>query len=140
MNDERADLDKKAMRLVDIATLAGAKADMMQTDITLDETLALRSRRWRFDAEAGSRTDAIVDARRIRDDLQPQERQQLAVEGARRVEVSRGDEDMGDAVDFHRMHPPFLLTVQNITAELSRLVSEGKGCNNSRRHGARVRH
>jgi hypothetical protein len=138
MHDVRADIFEKAMGLIDLAAFTGTETDVMQTDVSLDETLALRSLRRSFDAETGSPADAIVDAGRVRDDFQSQEWQQFAIEGARQIEVSSSDEDVRDAVDFHRMRPWSRLSVQTIADVLSRLVGEEKGCKNPRRHDARL--
>jgi hypothetical protein len=138
MHDVRADIFEKAMGLIDLAAFTGTETDVMQTDVSLDETLALRSLRRSFDAETGSPADAIVDAGRVRDDFQSQEWQQFAIEGARQIEVSGSDEDVRDAVDFHRMRPWSRLSVQTIADVLSRLVGEEKGCKNPRRHDARL--
>ncbi len=138
MYDARTDLDQEAMGFIDIAAFASAKTDVMQTNISLHEALSPRPGRRRFDAEAGARADAIVDAGRIRDDFQSQERQQFAVEGARGVEVACGDEDMRDAVDFHRWPPRSRVAMQSIAQRLSRLTNEEQGCKSPRRRGMPV--
>ena len=49
MHDVRADIFEKAMGLIDLAAFTGTETDVMQTDVSLDETLALRSLRRSFE-------------------------------------------------------------------------------------------
>ena len=91
------------MQLVDVGALAGAEAEMMQADALLFEGGACMLGRRRADPDRGAAADAVIGRFGVDDRLQPEERQQLAIEFARTLEIRRGQKNMRDAVDFHRL-------------------------------------
>src|SRR5471030_1523597 len=136
MNDLCADLHQKRMRLIDLAAIARAKTDMMQSDGTLNEALAAFGCGRRFYAKSCSATDTVEDARRVRDDSQTEEGQKLAVERARGFKVAGRDEDVGDAIYFHRKTPRCFRRV--IWPLLSRLAEAMSDCETRRRCFSRL--
>ena len=77
MHDLRSDFDQEGVRLLDVLAGAGAEADVVQSDAPLLEPLAAMLGRRGLDPEPGPPADAVVDAGRVGDAGQPQERQQL---------------------------------------------------------------
>jgi hypothetical protein len=96
------------MEFVDIGALAGAKAQMMQADAVLLERGARMLGRRRADRDRGAATDTVIHLVAVDHRLQPKKRQQLSIEFARAFEIRCGQENMGNAVDFHRLpfQPP----------------------------------
>ncbi len=72
------------MQFVDIGAFAGAETQMMQADALLLEGGARMLRRRRADADRGAAADAVIGRLGIDHRLQPEKRQQLAVEFAGR--------------------------------------------------------
>ena len=89
------------MQLVDIGTLAGAEAEMMQSDALLLERGARVLRRRRADADRGAAADAVIGRLGLDDRFEAEKRQQLAIELAGTFEIRGGQKNMRDAVDFH---------------------------------------
>ena len=102
MDNLGADFGEEGVGLFHLLALAHPKADVVQSDGALLEALAGVMRRRGAHAEARPAAHAIVGAGGVHDLLHPQERQQTPVEFARLLEVTGGDEDVRDAVDFHR--------------------------------------
>ena len=102
-NDRHTERTQEAVQLVNVGALAGAKTQMVQADAVLLERSASVLGRRRPDRDRGAAADAIVDGVGIDDRLQPQKRQQLAVEFAGTFEIRCGQENMRDAVDFNRL-------------------------------------
>src|SRR5450631_60985 len=102
-NDRHAVRTQEAVQLVNVGALAGAKTQMVQADAVLLERSAGVLGRRRPDRDRGAAADAIIDGVGIDDRLQPKKRQQLAVEFAGTFEIRCGQENMRDAVDFHRL-------------------------------------
>jgi hypothetical protein len=94
---------QEAVQFVDIGALAGAKTQMVPADALLLERGSDVLRRRRADPDRGASADAVIGRFGIDDRRQAQKRQQLAVEFARALEIRRGQENMRDAVDFHRL-------------------------------------
>jgi hypothetical protein len=80
-----------------------------------------------MNAEAGAATYAIERIVGVRDDGQAEEREQLAVEGARRREVAGRNESVSDPIYFHRTIPQERLILHDISKYLSRLVVFARG-------------
>ena len=70
------------MQLVDVGALAGAEAQMMQADALLLERSAGVLGRRRADPDCGAAADAVIRRLGVDDGLQPEKRQQLAIEFA----------------------------------------------------------
>jgi hypothetical protein len=79
---------------------------MVQADaILLERGTRLLGRR-RVDPDCRAPADAVISCVSIDDRLQPKKRQQLAVELAGAFEIRRGQKNMRDTVDFHRLRLP----------------------------------
>src|SRR5262245_16137880 len=89
------------MELVDIGTLAGAEAEMMQADALLFEGRALMFRGRRADTDRRAPADAIECRLGVDHRLHAEERQEPAIELARARVICGCQEDVRDAVDFH---------------------------------------
>ena len=59
-DDLRAECRQKTVQLIDVGALAGAEAEMMQTDTVLLECRAFMLGRRRADADRGAATDAVI--------------------------------------------------------------------------------
>src|SRR5882757_3919935 len=79
-DDFRIERLQKRMQFVDVGALAGAKTQVMQADALLLESSTGVLGRWRADADRGAAADAVICRFGIDDRLQPEKRQQLAVE------------------------------------------------------------
>src|SRR5258708_8231978 len=104
-NDGGTERAQEAVQLINVGALAGAKAQMVQADPILLEPRPCVFGRRRADRDRGASTDAIIDLIGIDDRVHAEERQQLAVELTGSPEVRCGQENMLDAVDFHRLPP-----------------------------------
>src|SRR5262249_52468678 len=91
------------MQLIDITTLARAKAEVMEAHALLLERLAGKFRRGPADAERGTAADAIIEIVTVDHGHKPKERQQLAIEVPRALEVRGCQDHMRHPVDFHRL-------------------------------------
>src|SRR6185436_11600936 len=100
-DDFGAERLEKAVQLIDVGALAGAEAQMMQTDTLLLECRAFMLGGWRADADRSPAADAVIGRLGIDHGLQAQKRQQLAIEIARALIIRGGEKNMCDAVDFH---------------------------------------
>ena len=92
-----------SVQFVDVGALAGAEAEMMQADALLLEGGACVLGRRRADPDRGAAADAVIGRVGIDDGLQPEKRQQLAIEFAGALEIRGGQKNMRDAVDFHHL-------------------------------------
>ena len=77
----------------------------MQSDTLLDEGFALILLGTGLDADRRSSAYAVVEALAIEHRRHAKPRQQLAVEGARKVEPADGQDDVRHAVDLDRHGP-----------------------------------
>ena len=75
----------------------------MQADAILLERNAFMFGRRRANPNGRASADAVIDLAAVDHRLQPEKRQQLPVEFARAVEIRCGQNNMGNAVDFHRL-------------------------------------
>jgi hypothetical protein len=96
------------VQLIDVGAFAGTKAKMMQPDAILLERATSMLGRRRADRNGRASADSVIDLVAIDHRLQPNKRQQFSVELARALEIRCGQENMGNAVDFHRLpfQPP----------------------------------
>ena len=78
------------------------KAQVVQAHPLLLERCACVLGRRRVDPDRGASADAVVTRVGIDHRLQPEKRQ-LAVELAAALEIRRGQKNMRDTVDFHRL-------------------------------------
>src|SRR5712675_172560 len=79
-NDLHTKRTQKAVQLINVGALAGAKTQMMQADaILLERGTGVLGRR-RVDPDRRAPADALITCLGIDDGLQPEKRQQLAVE------------------------------------------------------------
>ena len=85
---------------IHVLARARAEADVVQADPALVEAVGAVGRVRRAQAEGGATAHAVVEAVPVEDRLQPEGREQLAVEGARPGEVRDRDEGVGDPVDL----------------------------------------
>src|SRR6266481_5707132 len=103
---------QEAVQLVNVGALAGAKAQMVQADaILLERSTGVLGRR-RVDPDRRAPADAVITCLGIDDGLQPEKRQQLAVELTGAFEIRRGQKNMRDAVDFH-LSPFVTMTISD---------------------------
>src|SRR5262249_17164414 len=102
-DDFCAERRDETMQLIDIGTLARAKAEMMQSDALLLKRLAGKFRRRPADAERGTAADAIIEIVAVDHGHKPKERQQFAIELPRALEVRGCQDHMRHPVDFHRL-------------------------------------
>jgi hypothetical protein len=102
-NDFHAKRTQEAVQFIDVGALAGAETQMVQADaILLERSSGVLGRR-RADPDRRASADAVISRVGIDDRLQPKKRQQLAVELTGAFEIRRGEKNMRDAVDFHRL-------------------------------------
>src|SRR5215475_7079270 len=102
-DDPGADRGKESVQLVDTGALACAETEVMQPDTVLVEGGTGIFRRWRADRHRGAAADAVIHLVGIDHRFQTEERQQLAIELAGALEIRRGQKDVRDAVDLHRL-------------------------------------
>jgi hypothetical protein len=102
-NDLHTECAQKAVQFIDVGALAGAETQMVETDALLLERRACVLGRRRADPDRGASADALIRFLGVDDRLQPEKRQQPAVELAGAFEIGRGQKNMRDAVDFHRL-------------------------------------
>ncbi len=76
---------------------------MMQADAILVERGACVLGRGRADRNRGSAAYAVIHRVVVNHGFQPEKRQQFSIEFARALEIRRGQEDMRNAVDLHRL-------------------------------------
>src|SRR3981189_554764 len=104
-NDLHVKRTQEAVQLVNVSAFAGAKTQMVQADaILLERGTGVLGRR-RVDPDRRAPADAVITCLGIDDGLQPEKRQQLAVELTGAFEIRCGQKNMRDAVDFHRLPP-----------------------------------
>src|SRR5690348_17201734 len=79
----------------------------MQAHPLLHEALYGESRVTWLDADRGSGANAVEKSVAVMNYLHPEFREQLAVEGARRIELAHGQDDVRHAIDLdcHRSRP-----------------------------------
>ena len=82
---------REVVHRIDVGPLACPEAEVVQADTSLHEALAAYAASRRRDAERGATADAVEELVDVEHRLQAEERQQLAVESARRGEVAHGE-------------------------------------------------
>src|SRR4051794_2288344 len=105
-DDLRTERLEKAVQLVDVGALAGAEAEMMQTDALLFERRAFMFGGRRTDADRGTAADAIIGRLGVDHRFQPEKRQQLTIKFEGTFVIRGREKNMRDAVDFHCLSPP----------------------------------
>src|SRR6266700_766145 len=104
-DDPGVQREQEGVQFIDVRTLARPKAQMMQADALLLEGCAGMFRRGCADADRGAAADAIEGGVGIDDGRHAEKWQELAIERARALEIRRGEKNMRDAVDLHRLPP-----------------------------------
>src|SRR6476646_632052 len=104
-DDLGAERLEKTVQLVDVGALAGAEAEMMQTDALLFERGAFMLGGRRADADRGTAANAVIGRLGVDHRLQAEKRQQLKIKFAGPSKIRGGEENMRDAVDFHGASP-----------------------------------
>src|ERR1700730_8622435 len=101
-NDGHAERAQKTVQFIDVGALAGAKTQMVQADACLLERRSGMLWRRLADPERGASADAVIEFVAVDHRLQADKGQQFAVEFAGAFEIRRGENNVRDAVDFHR--------------------------------------
>ena len=98
--DVAAELAHLGRRLVDILAGARAHAEVVQAYPVLLEASAFVLGRAALDADRGTAADVIEEVVAVVDLLQPEERQQPAIEGVCLLPLTDGQDHVCHAVDF----------------------------------------
>jgi hypothetical protein len=99
MNNRRTELQNEFVDLVDIRSLAGAQAQVVEAHSALFEAVALPL--CRRNRDACSAPYAIEVGLRVEQNLHLEEFEQRRPESARSGEIRNGELEMGDTVQLH---------------------------------------